>query len=194
MRRAQQLAEKGRMGQRSFMDEDIVIESKSTEDYRKEATNLKKQVKILQSKVNELQEYKKYCLDTHENKEFKELLEHERQCIENHQRPIELQKRGIHCKQERDTSPYKSTIQRAFKTQRRHSYNESDEDMDRKSFKSGWRLKKSVSDIKLEDGDGRLDEDKQDVKLNRRFDQGNGRSCKSDLCEPIIARSVEVFL
>ena len=161
------MEEKRRMGQRSSIDEDIVIEkeneSKSAQDYRKEATSLKKQVKILQSKVDELQEYKKFCLNTHENKEFKELLEHERQCIENHQRPIELQKPGIHCKQERDISPHKLTNRRSFK--RRRSYNESDEDMDRKmSLKSEWRL----------------DEGKQDIKLNWRSGEGNRRSFKSE--------------
>merc|ERR1740129_1456293 len=132
IKRAQQLAEqKRRMGQRSALDEDdqeAVQESKSSEEYRKEVADLKKQLKILQNKVKELQEYKKFCKDTHENKDFKELLELKRYCIENHQRPIELQKPGIHCKQERDPSPHEPSSRRSVKTEKRRSYHESDED------------------------------------------------------------------
>merc|ERR1740129_1389245 len=130
IKRAQQLAEqKRRMGQRSALDEDdqeAVQESKSSEEYRKEVADLKKQLKILQRKVKELQEYKKFCKDTHENKDFKELLELKRYCIENHQRPIELQKPGIHCKQ--DPSPHEPSSRRSVKTEKRRSYHESDED------------------------------------------------------------------
>ena len=57
IKRAQQIAEqKRRMGQRSSLDDDVgdaVQDTKSTEEYRKEVTDLKRQLKILQDKVKE---------------------------------------------------------------------------------------------------------------------------------------------
>merc|ERR1712241_801206 len=98
---------------------------------------------------------KKFCKDTHENKDFKELLELKRYCIENHQRPIELQKPGIHCKQERDPSPHEPSSRRSVKSEKRRSYHESDEDSKKeiKKEEASWHtpnVSKEAKDARKE--------------------------------------------
>jgi len=64
IRRAKQQAEKRkRMGQDEL---EGMQDSKSLEEYKKENYDLKRQVKILQNKVKQLQDYRRICKDTHE--------------------------------------------------------------------------------------------------------------------------------
>jgi len=112
------------------------------EEMRKKNRELEQRIKILQSEMKKLQEHKKRCLDTHETEDFKELLEFKKRCINEHQRPKELQKPGLHCKQEREQSPNQpSTSHSGFKSEKRRSYHESnsDEEQNRRSYKSEMR-------------------------------------------------------
>jgi len=61
---------------------------------------LEQKVNILQCQVKKLQAHKKKCLDIHETEDFTDLLKHKNCCKDTHQRPKELEKPGLHCKQE----------------------------------------------------------------------------------------------
>merc|ERR1719186_1510394 len=159
IRRAKQQAEKRkRMGEGEL---EGMQDSKSLEEYKKESYDLKRQLKILQGKVKQLQEDKRVCKDTHEDKDLEELRELKRNCIENHQRPIELRKPD---KQERNP--------RSVKSKRRRSYHESDED-------TKWGVK---SEPRSSEG-GRIfkkEEGWRDVKSERKSGDGGRGGFKSE--------------
>lgn len=154
------------------------------EESNKKNRELEQKVKILQSQVKTLQDFKKHCLNTHEAEDFRELLEYKNWCISTHQRPVELQKPGLHCKQEREPSPNQpSTSHSGFKSEKRRSYHESNSDEehlgrnykserkspDRRNYKSERR---SRSPGRRREGFKTERRSDETVKEERRPDEG----------------------